>query len=141
MIEYQELHAEFSAAAAEHSSSSSAASSPAAESKQQQLSPEQQRTKEVEFKVVLGKVSSERDQLREEVARLQRITSTLAPSVAIAAGKKRPATAGAAAAAVAVVGKTGGEKERQQAQTNVLVIELNDEVREIIQLGESNKKI
>jgi hypothetical protein len=30
--------------------------------------------------VLLGKVTSERDELREEVARLRRITSTLAPS-------------------------------------------------------------
>jgi hypothetical protein len=86
------------------------------------------------FPVVLGKLAAERDQLREEVTRLQRITSTIAP----AAGAKRSPVASAAggsagtssrgAAAGKAIPVTGGAKEKQQASTNVLVIELNNEV-------------
>jgi hypothetical protein len=109
--------------------------------------------------VLLGKVSAERDELREEVARLRRITTTLALPVTSAAtdahnsaagkgvtgalrsvsatGKRsaipaRGASASGAASVSAAVStaaaRGAGEKERLQAATNVLVIELNSEV-------------
>ena len=91
---------------------------------------------------MIGKLSIERDQLRDEVARLQKITSTLRPvtsssssSAGGAAGRTPLRSGSAAGTGAAAKGKnaTGavvnGEKEKQQAATNILVIELNAEVR------------
>jgi hypothetical protein len=89
------------------------------------------------FPVVLGKLAAERDQLREEVTRLQRITSTIAPAAGAAGAKRSPVASAAGgsagtssrgAAAGKAIPVTGGAKEKQQASTNVLVIELNNEV-------------
>lgn len=182
IIEYQNMQAEYAAAI---ELSGSPLASPSTETKQEQ-------NREAELKrecdvliepccliclnkfiitcccfftcsVILGKVSAERDELREEVARLRRITTTLAvtlppapapagssASSAAAASPSNRSTASARAAGQPAAGtgrrtagpaqgatgraaavaraSTGGEKEKQQAATNVLVIELNAEV-------------
>lgn len=147
VIEYQNAETEFAVAAAEleHNQTSNGASG---EAKQDSNSSAVTREL-VELKVLLGKVSSERDELREETTRLRRIASTLtAPSAPTTAGTatstsgapagvrvvaKRGTTVASkaatpAAAASASGSRVAGQKEKQQAATNVLVIELNAEV-------------
>lgn len=125
---------------------------PSGEAKQDSNSSAATSRELIELKVLLGKVSSERDELREETARLRRIASTLTASAAptTTASTATAATTGApagvrvvtkrgttvaskaattpAAAASASGNRVAGQKEKQQAATNVLVIELNAEV-------------
>lgn len=151
VIEYQNAETEFAVAAAEMGQTQ-AAGAASAESKQD--SNGSAATRElIELKVLLGKVSSERDELREETARLRRIASTLtAPTASPNSSSNTTATASVtgpagvrvvakrgtgvaskaatspAAAASASGSRVAGQKEKQQAATNVLVIELNAEV-------------
>lgn len=134
-------------------SPAAAAGTASAEAKQENNSSAATREL-IELKVLLGRVSTERDELREETARLRRITSTLtsASTPAPANAASSSSTGSAAPAGVRVVAKRGttgaskaattspaaavsasgsrvaGQIEKQQAATNVLVIELNAEV-------------
>lgn len=146
VIEYQNAETEFAVAAAEMSETASQVpGSPSVEAKQHEHG-----TRElVELKVLLGRVSSERDELREETARLRRITSTItsplqsaSPTSQATGAKGKPvvgvtskratSTAKAPIDAVGAAANRGVvHKEKQQAATNVLVIELNEEVRVI----------
>jgi hypothetical protein len=65
--------------------------------------------------VLLGKVTSERDELREEVARLRRITSTLAPSASPAPAAVSP---GARPAVVTRIG-AGARSSTSAGATSV----------------------
>ena len=152
MIEYQNAETEFAVAAAEMSENASQAPvSPSPEAKQLELGSGAFR-EAVELKVLLGRVTAERDEMREEIARLRRITATITSPLLSASsngegvgprGKvggagshaqgttKRiggKATVTPADAAGAAGNRVNGQKEKQQAATNVLVIELNDQV-------------
>lgn len=146
VIEYQNAETEFAVAAAEMEHNNQAANGPSGEAKQDSTTAAATREL-VELKVLLGKVSSERDELREETTRLRRIASTLtAPTAPATTASASGAPAGvrvvakrgttavskavtpAAAAASASGSRVAGQKEKQQAATNVLVIELNAEV-------------
>mmetsp|Transcript_2324 Transcript_2324/g.3663 ORF Transcript_2324/g.3663 Transcript_2324/m.3663 type:complete len:1405 (+) Transcript_2324:94-4308(+) len=102
-----------------------------------------------ELKLVVGKVTAERDHLQEEVERLQKITSTLtaanAPppprtassrsllsrtSSSAGSGSMKGAAMTAAARAAAAAANAEKEKEKQQAAMNVLVMDLNAEIEE-----------
>lgn len=154
MIEYQNAETEFAVAAAEMSENASQAPvSPSPEAKQLELGSGSGAFREaVELKVLLGRVTAERDEMREEIARLRRITATITSPLLSASsngegvgprGKvggagshaqgttKRiggKATVTPADAAGAAGNRVNGQKEKQQAATNVLVIELNDQV-------------
>jgi len=141
VIEYQHAETEFAVAAAE-----------SIETKQLDGTSNNSSSMEaVELKVLLGRVSAERDELREETARLRRITSTIttpllgASTSAGGEGAGARGTVGAtvlgaskrgstkvavtAAEAVSTAGsRVNGQKEKQQAATNILVMELNDQV-------------
>lgn len=146
VIEYQHAETEFAVAAAEMSGSGSLApGSPSTETKQLENNREA-----VELKVLLGRVSAERDELREETARLRRITSTITTPL-LGASSSTGGDGGGLRGKVGAVGLSGkrggakvaatpadaagtagnrvnGQKEKQQAATNVLVMELNDQV-------------
>lgn len=103
---------------------------------------------------MLGKVAAERDELREEAARLRRINTTLSmaaplgsaptsptgskiptrsapgPAAASAAGGRGAGGRGRGAAGTGAAGRAApvGEDAKQLAATNVLVMELNAEV-------------
>ena len=91
--------------------------------------------------MLLGKASAERDELREEVARLRRIATTLSlPSSTAAPASNIPLRSGAIGTArnAASKGPTPSlkatEKDEQLAKTNVLVIELNEEVGGLVEI-------
>ena len=98
--------------------------------------------------MLLGKASAERDELREEVARLRRIATTLSlpsstaapasniPLRTASAGKRSGAigTARNAASKAPTPSLKAPEKDEQLAKTNVLVIELNEEVGGLVEI-------